>query len=94
MRETNKIIDVFMERVGLFENVFWKASDKILYNSEFEKVKNILFEIYWKKDVFDIFPSEFDEDKASRIMGTMFRFSDNNNNGVPDQLEKSALAVK
>lgn len=92
MRESNKIIDVFMDRVGLFENVFWKASDKIVFDTEYERVKNILKEVHGKKDVDIIFHSIFDEEKAGRVMGTMFRFADQNNNGVPDQFEKNVIA--
>jgi hypothetical protein len=51
-----------------------------------------LKEVHGKKDVDIIFHSIFDEEKAGRVMGTMFRFADQNNNGVPDQFEKNVIA--
>ena len=55
------MLDKLLSHVWMFENILWKFTNLVLYNSRKERLKRILYEIYWKKDVNDIFPPELDE---------------------------------
>ena len=75
MSNTDRILDRFISNVWLFKNIFgWELTKKIVYNTEKEKVKNILFEIYWKKDVFKLFTEEVDERKVDNTLKTLFQY--------------------
>lgn len=68
----NKILNHFSKDVWLLEKIFWKSSD-ILYNFEFEKSKKRLENVYNKKDVDQVFPSQLDEEKLKWILDILFR---------------------
>jgi len=70
--EHTKILQHFSKDVWLLEKIFWKSSD-ILYNFEFEKAKQRLAGVYTKKDIDDVFPSQLDEEKLTKILDILFR---------------------
>jgi len=70
--EHTKILQHFSKDVWLLEKIFWKSSD-ILYNFEFEKAKQRLAWVYTKKDIDDVFPSQLDEEKLTKILDILFR---------------------
>lgn len=76
--ENKKILDVFLENIWLFDNIFWKNTTKIIYNQERERAKNILKNVYHYNNVDILFPSEIDENRLYKTMETMFRFTSNN----------------
>lgn len=77
MENKQKIIEKFITNIWLFENVFWKVTDLIVYDTEMEKAKRILYQIYGKKDVYDLFPPELDEAKVEKTLKTLFSYYDN-----------------
>lgn len=74
-RET--ILKKLMTNYWLFENMFGKYWDDILYNSERELARRILKEAYWKRDVDRFFPAEVDMDDYERTLKTIFTYYDN-----------------
>lgn len=82
-----KILDVIAEQVGLFKDIFWEDTEKIIYNREREQAKILLIDVYWydAKEVQTMWPSEIDEKKLDSVLEKLFRFSgsqpiNNNNN--------------
>jgi len=67
-----------MSNIWLFENMLWKFWDKILYNTTKEKYKRFLFELYWKKDVYSLFPEEIDKEEYNKTLKTLFTYYENN----------------
>lgn len=81
--KNQKIIDKFLSNVWLFENVFWKSTDLIIYDNDKEKMKRFLYQLYGKKDTFDLFPAELDNDRMNTTLKTLFTYYD-----VPDDRTK------
>jgi len=71
-RET--ILKKFMSNIWLFENMLWKYWDIVLYDTQKEKYKRFLFELYGKKDVYSLFPSELDQEEYNRTLKTLFTY--------------------
>lgn len=71
-RET--ILKKLLSNIWLFENMLWKFGDKILYDSTKEKYKRFLYELYWKKDVFSLFPEEIDKEEYNKTLKTLFTY--------------------
>lgn len=71
-----KITDKFLSVVWLFENVLWKYSNNIAYNQKREKVKRLLKEVYWYKDIEKLFPPELDDASVDRFLRTVFTYND------------------
>lgn len=75
-RET--ILKRLMSNIWLFENMLWKYGDKILFDSQKEKYKRFLFELYWKKDVYKLFPEEIDMEEYNKTLKTLFTYYETN----------------
>lgn len=73
-RET--ILKTLMSNIWLFENSLWKYWDKILYDTTKEKYKRFLYELYWKKDVYTLFPEEVDMEEYNKTLKTFFTYYD------------------
>ena len=78
------IVDRLMTVVWLFESVFGRYTDLIIYDQEKEKAKRFLREIYGKTDVDDLFPPELDTEQFNNTMKILFQYMGdmeaNNNN--------------
>ncbi len=79
MKNRQNILDRLMSVVGIFESVFWKFTDLIVYDEEKEKVKRILKEVYWYTDVDRIFPPELDYESFEKTSKVLFTYYDGNN---------------
>ena len=67
------ILDRFIINNWLLPKVFGKQlARKIVYNTEKEKVKKMLYDIYGKRDVFELFEEEIDEIKIDHTLKTLF----------------------
>lgn len=75
-RET--ILKKFMSNIWLFENMLGKYWDIVLYDTQKEKYKRFLFELYGKKDVYSLFPSELDQEEYNRTLKTLFTYYEQN----------------
>lgn len=60
---SEKIIDRFLQNRGLFPNVFWKYTDQVVFDSDKEKAKLILYRVYGFADIYEVLPPEIDENK-------------------------------
>lgn len=78
MNQKQKIVDRLMSNIWLFENIFWKITDNVVYDEQKEKAKLFLDKIYWKKDVREIFPKELDTQKVNQTMDKLFQYYGNN----------------
>lgn len=72
------ILKRMMSNIWLFENMLWKYWDKILFDTQKEKYKRILFELYGKKDVHSLFPEEVDMEEYNKTLKTLFTYYEAN----------------
>ena len=75
-RET--ILKKLMSNIWLFENMLWKYWDKILFDTDKEKYKRFLYNLYWKKDVYTLFVEEVDQDEYNKTLKTLFTYYEQN----------------
>jgi len=71
-----KIVDKFLSNTGLIPNIFGRYSDKMIFSTEKEKAKNILFNVYWYKDIFDVVPQQVDEDQTINLIKVLNQYYD------------------
>ncbi len=77
------ILKKLMTNYWLFENMFWKYGDDILYDQERELARKILKNAFWKKDVDVYFPEQVDMEKYNSTLKTIFTYYDNANEWEP-----------
>jgi len=70
-----------MTNVWLFENMFWKYGDNILYDTQKEMAKRFLKIVFHKRDVNILFPEEVDKDDYEKTLKTIFTYYDGINDG-------------
>lgn len=73
------ILKKIMTNYGLFENMFWKYGDDILYDQERELARKILKNAYGKTDIDQYFPELVDMADYKETMNTIFTYYDNQN---------------
>lgn len=73
------ILKKLMTNYWLFENMFWKYGDDILYNQERELARKILKNAYNKDDIDLFFPEQVDMDDYHATLKTIFTYYDNQN---------------
>lgn len=67
------ILDRLMSYNGVITQVYWKYADKIVYDQSRERAKNILYHVYWYKDIFELLPPELDESKTIDHVRTLMQ---------------------
>lgn len=87
MNNKQSILDTFLERVWIFDDIFWKNTDKVIYDREREKARNILKNVYKYENVDLFFPPEIDDYRFQNTLTTLFRFS--GNNSLDEQLNNA-----
>lgn len=73
------ILKKLMTNYWLFENMFWKYGDDILYNQERELARRILKNWYGKTDIDQFFPEQVDMDDYNSTLKTIFTYYDQQN---------------
>lgn len=68
----DQILNHFEKNVWLLERVFWEQGI-VMYENQYERVRNQLKTVHWFNDIDEIFPSELDEEKMRSILDILFR---------------------
>ena len=72
--DRQSIIKKLMTNYWLFENMFWKYGDDILYDQERQLARRILKTAYWKTDVDLFFPECVDMTDYHQTLKTIFTY--------------------
>ena len=79
-RTTNfDVIDEILSVEGIFEKVFWKLLNYLVFDERIDDCKNILKSIYWYKDVDEIFTRKVDRTEFRDLAKIIFKFQENIN---------------
>lgn len=73
---SKKISDRFLSNIGLFENMLGKYANLVAINQEKERIKKVLYEVYWYKDIYDFIPQELDKESMDKVLNTVFSYYD------------------
>lgn len=82
MANNQKLLDKFISHIWLFENILWKFTNLVLYNNKKEKYKRFLYELYLKKDTYDLFPAELDIEKYNKTLNALTTYYEPINDGT------------
>ena len=90
MEKENRVLDKLIKSVWIIDSVFGEHSPQLIYNTNRERIKGLLYRVYKKKDVYDVFPRDIDTDKLFSTLRTLYgyygetpltQWDNNNNNG-------------
>jgi len=71
----NELFDKIVKISWLYEKVFWKdLLTNLIYDSEYERSKRILSEIYWYENIDTIFWKQIIRDEFKKISKIIFKF--------------------
>lgn len=60
---------------GLFRKIFGDLHDTIVYDTEAEHCRRMLREVWWFKDIDDMFPPVLEKKRYFSTLETVFRFA-------------------
>lgn len=75
------ILDQIVSISWLYEKIFWKLLDKLVFKQKHENQKHILKKVFQFDDVDEIFEKQIERSEFSQLSKIIFRFSNNNENG-------------
>lgn len=70
------IIEKVVSVSWLYEKVFWKLLPDLVYNQTAEKQKQILTEVYWYKDINQIFKKELLKWDTIDLIKIVFKYQE------------------
>jgi len=77
------IIDEIASNIWLYENVFWKLLDKLVYKTKMENQKTIMKNVFWFHDIGLIFDKQIERPEFTKLSKIVFRYSpDDGNKGI------------
>ena len=71
----NELFDKIVKISWLYEKVFWKdLLTNLIYDSEYERSKRVLSELYWYENIDTIFWKQIIRDEFKKISKIIFKF--------------------
>jgi len=70
------IFDKVLSVSWLYEKVFWKLLPDLVYNQVAERQKQLLTEVYWYKDVNQIFKKELLKGDTIDLIKIVFKYTE------------------
>lgn len=84
------IFDKLVNISGLYERVFWKLLDDLIYHQWVEARKNILKNVFWFKDVTVVFKKEIERWNFHELTKMLFKYRETeeaNNKTLKNNIE-------
>jgi len=72
----NDIFDKLVKQSGLYEKIFWKLLPDLVYDQEIEKRKNVLKNVYWFRDVWDVFKKDIERREFENLSKIIFKYQE------------------
>jgi hypothetical protein len=70
------IFDELVKSTWLYEKIFWKLLSDLVYDQELEKRKNILTNVYWFRNIDNIFKKEIERDEFENLSKIIFKYQE------------------
>lgn len=75
MAFSKDIIDDIASNIWLYEKVFWKLLDKLVYKTKMENQKHILKNVFLFKDIDHIFDKQIERPEFKTLSKIVFRYT-------------------
>lgn len=79
-RTHKDIIEEIVSIAWLYEKIFWKLLDKLVFVKDFENKKHILKNVFWYTDIDSIFEKQIERKEFASLSKIIFRFANNTEN--------------
>lgn len=79
-RTHKDILDEIVSIAWLYEKIFWKLLDKLVFVRDFENKKHILKKVFQYEDIEQIFEKQIERKEFSSLSKIIFRFTNTNEN--------------
>lgn len=66
----------------LYEKIFWKLLNKLVFKVKFENQKTLLKTVYNYNDIDLIFEKQIERKEFNKLSKIIFRFNENSQNGL------------
>lgn len=72
MNNHKLITEKFLSNVWLFESMLGRFAPLIAIDQDKQKIKKILCDVYWYKDIYDLIPDELHYNNVNKVLKTVF----------------------
>lgn len=72
----NDIFDKLVKQSWLYEKIFWKLLPDLVYDQQIEKRKNVLKNVYWFRDVDDVFKKDIERWEFENLSKIIFKYQE------------------
>lgn len=79
-RTHKDILEEIVSIAGLYEKIFWKLLDKLVFKRDFENKKHILKRVFLYEDVEAVFEKQIERKEFTSLSKIIFRFTNTNEN--------------
>lgn len=73
------VIDQIVWISGLYEKVFWKLLNKLVYDTKIDDYIQLLWDVFWYKDTKHLFSRKIERKEFKTLSNIIFRFQENTN---------------
>lgn len=79
-RTHKDILEEIVSIAWLYEKIFWKLLDKLVFKRDFENKKHILKRVFLYEDIETIFEKQIERKEFTSLSKIIFRFTNTNEN--------------
>jgi hypothetical protein len=72
----NDIFDKLVKQSWLYEKIFWKLLPDLVYDQEIEKRKNVLKNVFWFRDVWEVFKKDIERREFENLSKIIFKYQE------------------
>lgn len=76
MQQQEKVQNILLWKSGMYDKIFWKLLEKVVFREDIEDIKTSLKEMYWFEDVDKVFPSKIDKARFAKINRVINNYQD------------------
>ena len=81
MYSQKDILEEIVSISWLYEKIFWKLLNKLVFKQKHENQKHILKKVFEFEDIDEIFEKQIERSEFSSLSKIIFRFSNTQENG-------------
>lgn len=76
------ILDMVASSAGLYEKIFWKLLNSLVFKQKYENQKHVLKTVFKYKDVDEIFAKQIERKEFTGLSKIIFRFQWEEKRGI------------
>lgn len=61
------LLETYTKKIWIFETIFWKMLNYLVFDQDIERKKHILENVYWFEDIENVFWKKFEKRELHRL---------------------------